>query len=124
VLTEYSSSDQVFNAVFGGGAAEAFFLGACHDTAPTVVQFNPNDKFWQDNQWQAIALNETGCGRSDVDSWNGVTGLSGWDNQNVAIGYRDAGSGRVWLTEFDWQDNENFPFAYTRQLMGYMILNK
>jgi hypothetical protein len=124
VLTEYSVSDNVYNAVFGGGAAEGSSFGSCRDVAPTVVQFNPNDKFWQDNNWQMIALNDTGCGRADVDSWNGVTALAGWDNNNVAIGYRNAGAGRLWLTEFDWQDNENYPFDYTKQLMSYMVINK
>jgi cysteine-rich repeat protein len=124
VLTEYSASDEVFNAVFGGGASENGSHGSCRDVAPTVVQFNQNDQFWQDNQWQAIQLADSGCGRVNVDSWNGVTALAGWDNSNAAIGYREAGSGRVWLTDFDWQDNENYPFDYTADLMKYMVITK
>jgi hypothetical protein len=88
------------------------------------VQFSQDDPFWQNNEWQAIALNETGCGRSDVDSWEGVVPLAGWNDNAVAIGYRDAGSGRLWLTEFDWQDGENYPFDYTADLMGYMITHQ
>jgi hypothetical protein len=121
VLTEYSVSDDVYNAVFGSGAAQTGSYGGCDDTAPTIAQFNPTDRFWVGNSWVSAG---NGCGLSDVGSWPGVTPLAGWDATTAAIGYRDYGSGRVWLTEYDWQDNELNPFAYTAGLMGYMIISR
>ena len=124
VLTEFSSSDEVYNAVFGSGASESGWYGNCTDLAPTVVQFNSDDLFWQENAWAQVNSVGVGCGKSDVGSWPGVVALAGWNADTVAIGYRDYGHGRVWLTEFDWQDNENYPFAYTASLLGYMITHR
>ena len=33
-------------------------------------------------------------------------------------------AGRFWATDFDWQDNENYPYAYTIQLMSYMMSHR
>lgn len=122
VLTEVFISDQVFNAIYNTAVAEGAFTGACQDIIPTVVQFSPGDEFWSDNPFQAIQFNESGCGTNIVD-YPGIVPLSGWSANEVAVGYRDDGAGRVWLTEFDWQDNDAMVFDYTEDLMGYMILN-
>lgn len=43
----------------------------------------------------------------------------------MAIAYRDRGMGRLYLTDFDWQDNEMVqPRTYTQQLMGYMMTHR
>ncbi len=124
VLTEYSRTDEVFNAVFQTNVTQGPGNGSCQDRAPTVFQYSVNDQFWVDNGWQMIQPNQSGCGLS-VHNYPGITPLAGWSNTSVSIAYRDAGSGRVWLTDFDWQDNENndASFDYTEQLMGYMITN-
>ena len=123
VLTEYSSSDNVYNAVFQTNVGQVSQTGACYDRAPTVFQYNANDPFWSDNVWQQIAAADAGCG-FPVNAYPGITLLAGWSDTQASIGYRNAGSGRVWVTEFDWQDTDtpnNASYAYTNSLMGYMI---
>ena len=90
------------------------------DIAPTVEQFSLGDPFWAANAFQAITLEQSGCG-SNVINYPGLVPLAGWAPGQVSIGYRDDGAGRVWMTEFDWSDGEiNDP--YTEQLMGSMIV--
>ncbi|MBL8942450.1 MAG: DUF4215 domain-containing protein [Myxococcales bacterium] len=120
VLTEVFISDAVFNAVFGTAVVEDGFFGSCTDIAPTVEQFSLGDPFWAANAFQAITLEQSGCG-SNVINYPGLVPLAGWAPGQVSIGYRDDGAGRVWMTEFDWSDGEiNDP--YTEQLMGSMIV--
>jgi len=123
VLTEYSITDNVFNAVFdemmpdnNGGN------GSCTDIAPTVEQFSAGDAFWTENGFVAIGLDQSGCGANNIIDYPGVVPLAGWSVNEVSIGYRDDGPGRVWLTEFDWSDGEFADYAYTEQLMGSMIV--
>jgi subtilisin-like proprotein convertase family protein len=123
VLTEYNITDEVFNAIFdeampdnNGGN------GSCSDVAPTVAQFSPGDPFWVENQFVAIPLDLAGCGANNIIDYPGVVPLAGWSANEVSIGYRDDGPGRVWLTEFDWSDNDMADYAYTEQLMGSMIV--
>ncbi|HEY8378931.1 MAG TPA: DUF4215 domain-containing protein [Nannocystis sp.] len=123
VITEVFASDDVYNAVFNAGVVEAANLvGGCTDVAPTVVQFTANDPFWIDNGFQAITLNQSGCGKN-VANYPGLTRLAGWSVNEVSIGYRDAGLGRVWVAEFDWQDmnTTGAAYDYTEKLIGYMI---
>ncbi len=124
VITEVFASDDVYNAVFNAGVGEVGFFGGCQDTAPTVVQYSPMDQFWVDNLFQAIMLGQSGCGRN-VAGYPMITPLSGWSMTEVSIGYRNAGAGRVWVAEFDWQDSNTIGAAYdyTESLMGYMITN-
>lgn len=124
VLTEFQASDTVFNAMFGTAVVANDFIGGCLDTAATVEQFTAADAFWQDNAFQAIMLNESGCG-SNVAAFPELVPLAGWSATEVSIGYRDLGSGRVWITDFDWQDTNTVGagYAYTEQLLGYMIIN-
>lgn len=97
--------------------------GACHDSAPTVVQFTPGDKLWTQLAYQGTPLEQSGCGFS-VSGFAGITPLAGWNENAASIGYRDLCRGRVWATDFDWQDNEGYPFAYTAQLMGYFLTHR
>ena len=123
ILTEYSRSDEVFTACFSA-VAQGANNGSCQDTAPTVVQFTANDKMWQSIPFQAIQGNQSGCGFA-VGAFPGVTPLAGWSANAVAIAYRDLGQGRLYLTDFDWQDNEFVqPMTYTQQLMGYMMTHR
>ncbi len=123
VLTEYSITDNVFNAVFNEAVpADGGQIGSCTDIAPTVEQFSPGDPFWDANDFVAIQLFESGCGASNIIDYPGVVSLAGWSANQVSIGYRDDGPGRVWLTEFDWSDGQGGNYAYTEQLMGSMIV--
>jgi cysteine-rich repeat protein len=123
ILTEYSRSDEVYTACFaavGQGAGN----GSCQDTAPTVNQFTPADPVWQAIPFQMIQPNQTGCGAT-VGQFPGVTPLAGWTANAVAIAYRDLGMGRLYLTDFDWQDNEMIQnMTYTQQLMGYFMTHR
>jgi len=125
VLTETFSSDEVYNAVFGTNVVEeASLVGSCTDRIPTVVQFSAMDPFWVDNAFVPIVLGESGCGKNAA-AYPGLTPLAGWSALEVGIGYRDQMLGRVWVTEFDWQDNQVQPagaFDNTLNLMGAMIL--
>ena len=123
VLTEYSISHLVWQAVFNETTVRGNGFGSCQDTLPSVVQFNPSDPFWLANTFQSVPLNQSGCGFS-VGAYPGITALAGWDSTHAAVGYRALGQGRVWATDFDWQDNQNFPYSYTIQLMGYMMTHR
>jgi hypothetical protein len=60
-----------------------------------------------------------------VNGYAGITLLAGWAVGQASIGYRDLGLGRVYATDFDWQDNEMIqPFAYTNTLMGYFMTHR
>ena len=126
VITEYNISDDVWNAAFATnislGRRES---GGCTDVIPSVVQFTPGDPFWQDNVFQALPYSSVGCGYA-VGNYPGITPILGWTSTAVALGYRDSGAGRVWAADFDWQDtNTTGPaYAYTEQLMGYMITHR
>jgi cysteine-rich repeat protein len=123
ILTEYSISDVVFSLVFEP-VAQGPGNGSCQDTAPTVVQFSPDDPMWKNVPFQAITQDQTGCGMT-VGDFPGITPLAGWDDTNVAIAYRDLGLGRLYLTDFDWQDNEVIQdMTYTNTLMGYMMTHR
>ncbi|MEM9453983.1 MAG: hypothetical protein AAGF11_07375 [Myxococcota bacterium] len=123
VLTEALSSDEVFSDLFQN-VAQGAMIGSCLDRAPIVFQYNAGDAFWLDNPFNPIPLGDSGCGR-DVSAYPGITPLVGWNNATVSIAYRDLGTGRMWITDFDWQDldtPENDPsYADTNSLMGYMI---
>lgn len=126
VLTEYAASDTVFSSLFVN-VVDGSNQGSCTDRIPLVFQFSPGDPFWADNAFNPIPVAEAGCGR-DVSAFPGITPLAGWTASAVAIAYRDRGAGRLWLTDFDWQDGQGGPmdpsYADTLALMGYMITHR
>ena len=71
----------------------------------------------------ACAMILSGCGYS-IDHLPNLTLLAGWSANNAAVGYIDVGAGRLWLVDVDWQDSQADQSQYTKQLMGYMILNR
>jgi len=124
VLTEYNISHLVWNLAFGTNTGMGARAGSCTDVFPSVVQFNANDKVWQDNNFQQIQLAQSGCGYA-VQSYPGITTLAGWDQVNASVGYSNLGQGRVYATEFDWQDGEMVqPYQYTTQMMGYFMTHR
>jgi cysteine-rich repeat protein len=123
VLTEHNISDEIWTLAFTPTAQMGQFTGGCTDTIPSAVQFNPGDKVWQKVPFQLVPVNSGGCGYW-VTGYAGITLLTGWAANQAAVGYRDLGLGRVYATDFDWQDNENYPYAYTQQLMGYFMTHR
>jgi hypothetical protein len=73
------------------------------------------------NTFVPITLAQSGCG-FDVSGFAGIVPLAGWTSAAVSIGYRDSGAGRVYATDFDWQDGSSS--AYTDTLMGYMLSHR
>jgi len=123
VLTEWSGSANVYNAVFDEEVTLGEWRGNCQDNVNTVVRFNESDPFWMVNGSLPVAADE-GCGY-DMSAYPGITPLGGWAGGGVELAYRDAGAGRVWLIEADWQDNESYHQndPVLNQLMGYMVQN-
>jgi cysteine-rich repeat protein len=123
ILTEYTRSDEAFTAAFAA-VAQGATLGSCQDTAPTVTQFTPGDPVWQRVGFTAITLAQSGCGAT-VNAYPGITPLAGWGANQVSIAYRDLGQGRLYMTDFDWQDNEMVqPMTYTQKLMGDLMTHR
>ncbi|MCA9526389.1 MAG: hypothetical protein KC549_08855, partial [Myxococcales bacterium] len=121
IITEYNVSHLVFNAVFGGGAAQGPRRGGCHDNAMPPVKVNVDDPFWRANPAiQVVPPAEAPCGY-EVGAFPGVTPLGGWAENQISLAYRDKGAGRLWLVDADWQDNENYWLPQSSALMGAMM---
>lgn len=123
VLTEFSASAPVYNAVFDEQVVLGDRTGDCTDNINPRVRFNVGDPFWLANGSVPLA-GDQGCG-FDMSGYPGITSLGGWTDSTVQLAYRNADAGRVWLIESDWQDNEfghqNDPIM--NQLLSYMIQN-
>ncbi len=119
LLTEYNISHTIYGSIFGIAVQQGGRNGGCQDNVQPQVQFSPNDRFWRDNQFVSVN-GATGCGHA-VQHFPGITPLGGWDANNVQLGYRDHGAGRVWVVEADWQDRERQFTDISRDLMAYMI---
>lgn len=122
VITEYNISHTIYSALLQVNVQQGQRNGGCRDNIQPSVQFNPQDPFWQDLQFQAVAAGSTGCGYS-INGFPGVTLLGGWDANNAAFGYIDVGAGRLWLVDIDWQDSDGGFTDQSRDIMAYMIAN-
>ncbi len=121
VLTEYNITHTVFNAVFGTAVGQGARQGGCQDNIPMGFQYSPGDPFWVAN---AFASNPShGCGYN-VGAFPGITPIVGWSSSTVAVAYRRLGTGRLWLVDVDWQDNESYWNANSTRLMGYMLTHR
>ncbi len=120
LITEFNNSDEIYNAIVGGNVMQGARNGSCQDNVQPVVQFNPQDPFWQDNEFQALPAASSGCGAA-VGHFPGVTAIGGWNAANVSLAYIDVGNGRIWFVDLDWQDNGNQFTEQSAALMGYMI---
>ena len=122
VITEWNKTDEVYSAVFEP-AAQGERRGSCRDNIATVVQFSPADRFWQDNEFRVMPEADTGCGYS-ITHFPDLVPLAGWDAASVCLGYRTLGGGRLWALDIDWQDTDAGQNQDTRDLLGYMIMNR
>ncbi|MEZ4468779.1 MAG: hypothetical protein R3F43_31215 [bacterium] len=124
IITEYSVSDEVYNAVFQTNVVQGQHTGGCQDNINPPVRDNLMDPFWITNGALPPPANGlTGCG-IDMSGWGQpYIRLGGWDANTTSLAYRELGAGRVWLVETDWQDGEAGFGAEARQMMRYMIFN-
>jgi hypothetical protein len=117
IVGEFSISDELYTAVFGGNVSQAEQrTGNCEDNVMPAVLASPENGFWQDNRFDPPA--RTGCGY-DLSAFPNLIRLGGWTPETTQIAYRDQGKGRVWFVEADWQDNNNMSDA-SKGLMRYM----
>jgi len=122
VLTEYNISHRVYSRLLERNVNQGQRNGRCSDNVQPNTQFTPGDPFWRDNVFASIGANNTGCGYS-IGHFPDLVPLGGWDANNVSLGYVDIGSGRLWVVESDWQDNQASFTDTSRDLMAYMIAN-
>ena len=122
ILTEYGSSDEVFNAVFTAAVPPGSKVGDCKNAVAPAIQLNNLDTFWDENRHSPPTNNRRGCG-FDLQGYPGITQLGGPTAQAVTLAYRDLGKGRVWLVEADWSDNTvvDSTMDASRGMMHYMI---
>jgi cysteine-rich repeat protein len=138
VITEYSSSDEVWNALFPNQPVMQVGQqnGECRDNINPAERFRLNDPFWM--QLGDLPLQEaefTGCG-FNLANYPGIVPLGGHGPIArrrgleavglVNLAYRTVGEGRLWLVEADWQDSQDGPEdwnAASQRIMRHMILN-
>jgi hypothetical protein len=125
IISEFSSSDEVFNAVFAPNpvVAQGARIGGCADNVMPQVLRNGDNSLWQENRFSATAVANAGCGH-DLAAYPSITPLGGWDAATVQLAYRDLGKGRVWLVESDWQDTQASMTDASRGLLRYMHLHR
>jgi hypothetical protein len=120
IITEYSASDEVFNAVFPERAAQGSRRGSCRDNAMPVVKLNPADPFWAANAALTTTPAQSSACGYEVGAYPGITALGGWTAAQVNVGYRTLGQGRVWFVDADWQDNQAMT-ASSVSMLGSMM---
>lgn len=121
IITEYSSSDDVYNEVFFGDVDEGEQFGNCRDNVMPVTQDGSENGFWQENLFETSG-NTSGCGK-DISQFPNTTRLGGWDDTTTQLAYRDQGLGRVWFVEADWQDGNASMTEQSKGLMRYMSVH-
>ncbi len=127
IITEFSASEDVFNAVFGTALPEGPQSGRCYDNLNPAFRLNLDDPFWQINGGLAVEPDgETGCGK-DLSAFPDIVALGGHTEGAVHLAYRDLGAGRLWLVEGDWQDDRQgdpryFP-SESQAMMRSMIFD-
>jgi len=123
-ITEYMTSDEVYNAVFPeANVAQGGRNGQCSDNINPPVRLNLDDTFWVDNADVAAHEGSPGCGY-DLSGFPDITPLGGWNADTVSLAYIDVGDGRLWLVESDWQDGQGTFTAESLALMQYMVTHR
>lgn len=122
LISEFNVSHSIYNAVFGANIPQGARNGDCFDNVQPAFQFSPADPFWQDNVFAPPPVGQTGCGYAITAAQvPGFVPLGGWNQDNISLGYVDAGAGRYWFVEADWQDSQMEFSDVSRNLMAYMI---
>jgi hypothetical protein len=123
VLTEWNYSDNVWNQ-FLPDVSQGVNQGSCLDNLPHVVQFTPADPVWQGNTFTALPAAQSGCGYA-IQTYPQLVPIAGWTATNVSVGYRNIGRGRIWVTDFDWQDTDTANLsALSLSLMRWFVSHR
>ena len=121
IITEYSISHTVYNAIYGTAYAQGTRYGNCTDNAMPQVKLNPTHPFWVANNIPVTPINAASCGYSLntlVAGESSVTGLGGALDGSMMFAIKPQGAaGMLYLLEADWQDNES---AYTDDSKAFM----
>jgi cysteine-rich repeat protein len=123
IITEFTSSDEVYNAIFNGAVVQGTRQGACSDNIMPSFQFSPSDSLWQDNRFVATSSANAGCGH-DISAFPDIVRLGGHTADSTHLAYRDLGAGRVWFVESDWQDTQTSMTAASRGMMRHMFRHR
>lgn len=127
IITEYSISVAVYNAIYGTAYAPANAqFGDCDDNAMPQVKLNPGNAFWVANNITVTPAGQGGCGLNDL-----ATLVTGEAPNLIALGaalsgqtmfaIRAQGGGHLNLLEADWQDGQPQYTADSRTFMGALI---
>ncbi len=130
IITEYSISDEVYNAIYGTAYSQGAGYGDCYDNAMPQVKLNPTHPFWVANNIAETLSDEASCGYSLnalVTGEPAVTALGGALNGAVMFAIRPQGAaGMLYLLEADWQDSDFFTDdskAFMAALIGSQWVN-
>ncbi|MCA9546216.1 MAG: hypothetical protein KC613_17550, partial [Myxococcales bacterium] len=119
LIGEFSNTHRLWTVAFEVPTAQGPRRGDCQDNVQPAVQLSPQDPFWQALAFEPVPAGQTGCGY-EVGQFAGLVPLGGWAADQVSIGYRDLGGGRVWAVDLDWQDNQGMT-ALSLDMMAAMI---
>ncbi|MEO8486192.1 MAG: hypothetical protein ABI585_07610 [Betaproteobacteria bacterium] len=110
IITEYDSSNDVYNELYGTVYANGAQFGDCSDNAMPSQKLNLSDPFWVANPIPPTASNAEGCGTSDLQGLAAgeplVTPLGGLVDfpGSVTFARRLQAAGTLWLVDQDWSD--------------------
>lgn len=126
IITEYSRSNDVYNAIYATAYADGTNFGNCQDNAMPAVKLNPSDPFWVANSGLTpTAAGNEACGFDLAGLVSGegsnVTALGGTLGGATMLVRRVQGSGTLFLLEADWQDNQISYTDDSKALMGALI---
>lgn len=126
IITEWSSSNDVYNAIYGTSYPAGDWFGACRDNAMPVVKLNPSDPFWVANSGLTptpAAVEACGFDLSGLVSGEGsnVTALGAASGGAIMFVRRTQGNGMLFLLEADWQDDQSSYTDDSRHFMGAVL---
>jgi len=124
IITEYSISAAVYNAIYGTAYANGTGFGECTDNVMPQVKLNPTNPFWVANPIPVTPVGQGGCGYSLsglVGSEPTVTALGAATNGSVSFARKPQGGGTLNLLEADWQDGESSYTNDSKTFMGVLI---
>ena len=125
IITEHTNPEAVYNEIYTT-AYTSEFVGECQDNVMPSTILNPSDPFWLANPLAPVGPSEDSCGSDLQDVVDGEGGAvvalgARTPDGSVSLAYRSQGSGVVFLSGADWQDNEASYTDSSRSLFGGMI---
>ena len=125
IISEFQTPEPIYNEIYGTGYV-AGRSGECRDNVMPSTILNPSDPFWQANPLTPVDPTADSCGsdlQDVVDGEGGVVVALGarTPEDTVSLAYRSQGSGVLFLSGADWQDNEASYTESSKSLFGGMI---